>query len=210
MRIDLIGKRHPLSPTDFGPLAVLPAAVGAFGGGGLFSALALGGTALSGGVSAYGAYQQGQAQKNMLKYQSEAAATQQKIAKQTADANITGVQTEAAMKSGMLSRQQATVKGAQAAQAGAQGIGGSVTGVDIAKDTFTKQQMDQMTLQYNANVKSWGITNRMNAELWGLGTQEEQYSMGAENAGRAGTISAAGSLLNTASQIGTEAYFFNR
>lgn len=232
MRIDLLIRRY------LGPLAAVPAAVAAFGGGtaaatagagaaaaaasttiaagtaassaGLFSSLALGATALSGGMAAYGAYQQGQAQKNMLNYQAKAAAVQAEATKNAGAANITAVQDQAARQSGMLSRQQAAIKGAQAAAAGAQGLGGSVTGADIAKDTFTKQQMDQMTLQYNANVKSWDITNRTNNSIWGLGAQKDQYEMGANNAGTAGNIATAGSLLNTASQIGTESYFLNR
>lgn len=225
MRMDFLIRRC------LGPLAALPAAVAAFGGGtaaatagagaaaaaastgiaasaaassaGLFSSLALGATALSGGVAAYGAYQQGQAQKNMLNYQAKAAEVQQDIVKQTANANITGVENQAALQSGQLSRQQAAVKGAQAASAGAQGLDGSVTGAEIAKDTFTKEQMDQQTLLYNANVKSWNITNNSNAQLWGLNAQEGQYSEGAQNAEIAGDISAGSTLLSSAAQFGT-------
>lgn len=212
MRLDLIGKRHPLSPTNFGPLALIPAAIGAAEGAAAGTAavaagtttLALGATAAAGGVAAYGAYQQGQAQKNMLNYQAQAAAVQQGIVQNTANANITGVENQTALQSQQLSRQQSAVKGAQAAAEGAQGLDGSVTGADISKDTFTKQQMDQQTLMYNANVKSWNITNNANAQLWGLGAQEGQYSEGAENAATAGDIGAASSLFGSASQIGTE------
>jgi len=168
-----------------------------------FGEVAMGAAALGGAVSAYGAYQQGQAQKNMMNYQAQAAAVQQQIVKQTAQANISGEMDQAALKATQLNRQQMAVKGAQAASAGAQGLDGSVTGADIAKDTFTKQQMDQSTLMYNANVKAWDITNQANANLWGLGAQEDQYSMGAEKAATAGDISATGSLLSSASQVGT-------
>ena len=167
-------------------------------------------TAVSGAVSAAGAYEQGQAQKNMMLYQKQAAETQIQNVQQTETANITGVQDQAALTATMLARRQATQAGAQKAAEGAQGIGSSVTAADIAKDTFTKQQMDQMTLQYNANVKSWGITNQANAQIWGLNSQAGQYGEGAANAAEAGTINTAGSLLNTASQIGTESYFASR
>ncbi len=165
--------------------------------------VALGAAAIGGGIAAYGAYQQGQAQKNMMNYQAKAAAVQQQIVKQTAQSNITSVENQTALQSEQLSRQQMAIKGAQAASAGAQGIDGSVTGADIAKDTFTKQQMDQNTLLYNANVKSWNITNNANAQLWGLGAQEGQYTEGAENATKAGDISAASTLLSSATQVGT-------
>lgn len=160
------------------------------------------------GTAAYGAKVQASAQKNMLQYQAQAAAVQAQATRNAATANITSVQDQAARQSAMLNRQQSAVKGAQAASAGAQGLDGSVTGADIAKDTFTKQQMDQMTLQYNANVKSWDITNRANNQLWGLGVQQDQYSLGAENAGTAGTIATQSSLLNSATQIASEAYKF--
>lgn len=165
--------------------------------------LAIAGTIGSGAVSSYGAYQQGQAQKNMMQYQANAAVVQQGIVRDTANANITGVENQTALESSQLARRQMVVKGAQAASAGAQGIDGSVTGADIAKDTFTKEQMDQNTLLYNANVKSWNITNDMNAKLWGLGAQKDQYSEGAENAAFAGDIGAGSSLLSAATQIGT-------
>jgi len=165
--------------------------------------VAMGAAAVAGGVAAYGSYQQGQAQKNMMNYQAQAAAVQQGIVQQTAQANITGEENQAALQSKQLANTQAVVKGAQEASMGAAGTDSSVTGADIAKDTFTKQQMDQSTLMYNANVKAWDITNSSNAQLWGLGAQETQYSEGAENAAKAGDISAAGSLLSSASQVGT-------
>ena len=170
----------------------------------------IGATAVSGAVSAAGAYEQGQAQKNMMLYQQQAALTQIQNVQNTAKSNITGVEDQAALTATMLGRRQSEQKGEQTAAMGAQGIGGSGTAADIAKDTFTKQQMDQMTLQYNANVKTWGITNQANAQIWGLSAQAGQYGEGAQNAQEAGDISTAGSLLNTASQVGTESYFASR
>lgn len=167
-------------------------------------------TVVAGGVAAYGAYQQGQAQKNLMNYQAQAAETQQNIVQSTARANITGVQDQAAREATMLARNQATVRGAQKAAFGAQGMGDSVTAADVAKDTYNKQELDKMTLQYNANVKTWSITNNMNAQLWGLGSQKTQYEMGARNSEIAGNINAGSSLLNTASQVGTQSLMFGK
>lgn len=195
MRLDLIGKRHPLSITDFGPAAI---------------PLMIGATIASGVVAAEGAHQQAVAQNNMMNYQAQAANVQAQATRNASSANISAVQDQAERQSTMLNRQQSAVKGAQAASMGAQGLDGSVTGADIAKDTFTKQEMDQQTLQYNANVKTWNITNQTNNQLWGLGVQQNQYEMGAENAQTAGNIAVTGSLLNTASQVGTDAYLMKR
>lgn len=165
-------------------------------------------TAVSGGISAYGAYQQGQSQKNMYNYQAQAALMQKEQTGKVAQANITSSQDQAARNATMLSRNQSIVAGSQRASTGAQGLGSSVTAADIAKDTFTKQQMDQMTLHYNANVKAWNITNQANAEEWGLGVQADQDKTAAKNASRAGTIGAVTSLLSTAAQVGTEGMMF--
>ena len=171
--------------------------------------VALAATAVAGGVSAYGAYEQGQAQKNLMNYQAQAAKVQAGQVAATAEANISGVQNQAALQAQMLGRQQAIVAGSQKASAGAQGIGGSVTAANIATDTFTKQQMDQQTLQYNANVKAWNITNQANNQIWGLGIQANMDTMGAKNAAIAGDISAGGDLLSSAAQTGSEGVMFN-
>lgn len=162
------------------------------------------GTVAAGGVAAYGSYQQGQAQKNLMNYQAQAAKTQADQEAKVAKVNISGVQDQAAMDATMLNRNQSQIKGQQVASAGAQGIGSSVTAADIAKSTFTKQQMDQHTLMYNANIKSWDITNRANQRIWALGANADQYKLGADNSAIAGDINAGGSLLSTASQIGNE------
>ena len=159
----------------------------------------------AGAVKAAGAYEQGQATKNLMNYQAQAKAVE---AQQTADfakANISGVQDQAALTATMLRRRQAEQTGQQTAAEGAQGIGGSKTAGDIAKDTFTKQQLDQMTLQYNANVKSWGITNQANQKIWALNAESSQFSLGAKNAETAGNIATVGSILDTAAQVENQA-----
>ena len=165
-------------------------------------------TAVSGVMSAYGAYQQGQAAKNMYNYQAAAALQQKEQTQKVAEANITGVQNQASMQSRMLDRNASIVSGSQKASAGGQGIGGSVTAADIAKDTFTKQQMDQQTLMYNANVKAWSITNEANAREWNLQVESDQDKFAAKNASRAGKISAITTLLGTAAQLGGEGAMF--
>ena len=163
------------------------------------------GTAAAGAVGAAGDYEQGQAQKNMMLYQQKAAQIQAQQTAEVAKANISGVQNQSALEATMLARKQMEQTGQQKAAEGAQGIGSSGTAADIAKSTFTKHQMDQQVLQYNANVKSWGITNQANQKIWALGTEANQYGLGAETSAESGAISAGSSLLSTASQVGTEA-----
>lgn len=171
--------------------------------------IAMGATAVAGAVSAVGVYQSGQAQKNLMNYQAQAAQVQATSVANTAEANISGVQNQAALQATMLGRQQAIVAGSQKASTGAQGLGSSVTAANIATDTFTKQQMDQQTLQYNANVKSWNITNQANNQIWGLGVQGSLDKLGAANAAEAGDIGAGSTLLGSAAQVGSEGAMFN-
>lgn len=165
-----------------------------------FIAVAIGATVVAGGLSAYGSYKQGQAQKDMYNYQAQAALMKQEQTKKAAEANVTSSQNQAAMKSRMLARKASEIQGAQAAAGGAQGIGSSVTAADIAKDTFTKQELDQQTLMYNANVKAWNITNESNAAEWELGVESNLDRVAAKNAATAGNINAASTLLSTAGQ----------
>lgn len=160
-------------------------------------------TAAAGATSAYGAYQQGQSQKDMYNYQAQAALLQRDQTEKVAQANRTGVQDQAAKEAIMLGRQGSMVQGSQRASMGASGTGGSVTAANVATDTFNKMQLDQMTLQYNANVKAWGITNQANNEEWRLGIEADQAKAAAKNAAKAGNIKAIATLLGTAVQVGS-------
>lgn len=165
-------------------------------------------TAVGGAVSAFGSYEQGQSQKNMYNYQAQAALLQKQQVANVAQANISSAQDQAARQATMLARQQSTVAGSQKAFLGAQGLGSSVTAANIATDTLNKQQLDQMTLKYNANVKAWSITNQANAQEWGLGVEATQDKYAAKNAAFAGDIGAGSTLLSTAAQVGTEDVLF--
>lgn len=204
--------RHPLGAVDYPFIPVALAAIGTAVGASASTATLTGalvaGTVVAGGVGAYGAYSQGQAQKNMMNYQAQVAQQQARSTADVAEANISGEQNQAAMKARMLARNASEILGSQEASAGAQGIGGSVTAADVAKDTFTKQQMDQMTLQYNANVKAWNITNEANNNIWRLGVEGNMDKMAARNSATAGNINTGSSLLNTATQVGTESMLF--
>ena len=158
---------------------------------------------VSGAASAAGQYQQSRAQASMYQFEANSAEMQKQLIKRTSDANITAQQGEASRLSAMEQRRAMAVKGEQEAQVGGQGLGSSVTAADIAKDTFTKQQMDQMVLQYNANIKSWDITNRMNNDIWSQQVRENQALAAKRNAIKAGNTQVATTLLSTAASMAT-------
>ena len=149
------------------------------------------------GVSAYGQYSQGQAQKKMYKYQADVAERQAQIDQQTSETNAHLTQYQASQDAKQLQRKYMIVEGAQKASRAASGLGGGgVTEGDIATDTFNTKNIDESMIRYNADLKSWGIRNQAAGEIWGLGTQINQYSFAGKNAAKAGAISATGTIFS--------------
>lgn len=164
--------------------------------------IAVAATLFGGAVSAYGQYQQGQAQKKMNQYQADVATRQQEMAQQAAETNIKLTQYQAAEDTKMLQRKYMLVEGAQKATAAAMGVGGgSVTEGDIATDTFNTRKLDENMIRYNADLKSWAIRNQAAGEIWGLGTQKEQFTYAGKNAARAGMISGTGTIFSTVGNV---------
>jgi mannitol-specific phosphotransferase system IIBC component len=159
-------------------------------------------TTLAGGaVSAYGKSQQSRAQSDAYKYSANAMDAQAKLAKRTSDINSKLVQDSAAREATEYGRKIAGVYGAQKVAVASNMGGGSVTEADILRDTFTKAKLDEMAIRHNADIKTWGIRNEAENEVWGLGIQKNQYLKAAKNARKAGAINVASSILSTASSI---------
>lgn len=176
-------------------------------------------TAAAGGMQAYGQYQQGKSQEKMYQYQAALARQkadltkryseeQKKSIESAAESNITATQGAAAEESKRLARDITQLTGAQKAAIGALGIGG-VTAADIAVSTFDKAKLDQMAIRYNANVKSWQISEQAKRDIWTLGeetkfdvwsleSEADQYSVAAKNAKKAAKMNMATTLLSTA------------
>jgi len=187
------------------------------------SVVAIGVTAASGGMVAYGQVQQGKAQQKMYQYQAslnlqnaklqkEYAEEQKKSIAAAAESNITATQGAAAEESKRLAREVAVLTGSQKATIGALGIGGGVTAVDIATSSFDKSKLDEMAIRYNAGVKSWEFSEQSKRDIWTLGEEskfkiwslEEEakmYGVAGKNARKAANIQAAGTLFSTASSM---------
>jgi len=159
--------------------------------------------AVSGGMQAYGQYQQGKAQAGMYNYQAalavQEAETTRKYAEEQAKAtkgysdiqktaiaeaaatNVSVEQAAAAEESRRLASDVGILSGSQRVMMGALGIGG-VTAADIVGSTFDKAQLDQMAIRYNANIKSWSIREQAKRDIWtlGEGTKYNLWSLGEE------------------------------
>lgn len=207
------GGAFAAAPLAAGATAGVAAATAA-GGGLSLAGLAAGASLLSGAVGAFGAYQQGQQTSAMNKYQSQVLQQQSMLAQRAADANTTIVQNQGAEQSKALARKTAILAGAQAASEAANGTAGSVTSNDIKLDTFDTAKLDQMAIQYNTNLKTWGIQEGLHGEQWQLGVESDQYRKAARNASTTGYINAGTSILGSASQIANNRlmanYYANR
>jgi hypothetical protein len=156
-------------------------------------------TAIGGGVSAYGQYQSGQAQKKMMNYQADVANQQSVLAQRTAEQKSQLTQTQAMLDTKQLQRKYSILEGTQKAARAASGVGGgSVSEGDIATDTFKTQSLDEQMIRYNADLKSWDLQQHAGMEVWGLGAEAEMDRMAGKNAAKAGTTAAVGTVLQTA------------
>ena len=184
-------------------LAPLGAALGASAASSAAVGTIAAGSLVSGAVGAYGAYQQGQAGKALNNYQANVLGQQAVLAQRNADQNTTLTQIQGAEDSKVAARKAAAVAGAQTAAMAANGTASGTTASDVKLDTFDTGKLDQMAIQYNADLKSSAIKNNLDSELYGLNAQQKQYRMAAKNSAIAGNIGVGTSLLNSATQIGT-------
>ncbi|NJO00346.1 MAG: hypothetical protein HC880_00520 [Bacteroidia bacterium] len=85
----------------------------------------------------------------------------------------------------------------QRAQLAAQGITG-VTAEDISNDSFNRQKLDELSLRYNADVKSYEVLTDAQYKKYALDSQASQYRFAGEQARAAGKRNVFQTLLGTA------------
>ncbi len=198
-------------------LAAVPAVMGAIGAGvgvtgaGVTAGMSIAaGTAITAGVvgagvSAYGQYQQGVAQKKMYDYQQKSQELQANYDLKIGQAQAEADETTGSLQMKQLVQNQAELEGSQRAAEGAAGTAGSVNAENIATSTFTKQQLDQQMLRYNTDIKAWSATESAKGAAWNARTQAEQYGIAGKNARTAGELSATGTILGEATSVASTA-----
>lgn len=128
-----------------------------------------------GGLMAYGAIQQGKAQKKMHDY--NAAQLRQNAIIEQSQGNLR----EEAQR-----RKASQVAGQQAAAIAQSGGGMGGSAADIMRESAINAELDAMTIRYESELKSKGLKNQ---------AAGEQYA--GEVARQAGYYNAIGSVLNT-------------
>ena len=156
------------------------------------ASLVVGGVGI--GMQAYGAYQQGQAQKAQYEYQAAVNRENAKGAQwQADDARVRGQAAEVTQrrKAGALLEQQKVALG---------GMGFDMTdqtGSAILSDTATLGEIDAQTIRLNASREAWGFEQqRRNFE-----SNAAMSGIAGQNAATAGAFGATSSLFSGASSV---------
>lgn len=154
-------------------------------------------TAVSAGVSAYGAYRQGQAQSAADAYQAQVARNNQIVAGQYAQQATQDGENKVAAKQ----EQTAQMIGAQRAAMAANGVDlDSGSPLRVQQDTAKLGEVDAMTIRNNAAREAYGY------QLQGLsyGQQAQLDESASENAETAGSLNAFSSILGGASSVASQ------
>ncbi len=89
----------------------------------------------------------------------------------------------------------------QRAALAASGVSG-VTAEDIVSDSFNSEKLDELTLRYNADAKSYETQTEALYKDYALRTEAEGFRMAGRNAKKAGKTKAFSTLLGTAASVG--------
>lgn len=116
-------------------------------------------TAAAGGFSAYSQLQQGTALNKYYQSQAAQSRAEGENALQLAEKQSNLIQDSAKEEGKQLKTQQAELLASQRAALAANGVYG-VTAEDITSNTLSKQQMDELALRYNADIRSWDVRNQ--------------------------------------------------
>jgi hypothetical protein len=161
------------------------------------TAISIGTTAAAGGVSAFGALSGGASKKAMYQYQAGIADTNSKIAKQNADYAIRVGESQA-MTQGLKTRQQV---GTAIATRGASGL-------DVNKGSNARvvQSVEMVGEHNEAIIRSDAAKRAYGYEVEAASATANATiaRMAGDDASKAGTISALGSILGTAGSVSSK------
>lgn len=159
-------------------------------------------TVASGVTQAYGDYKSGIATQKYNQYQADVSRQQGALGLQQAEIQSRLIQDSAKGQGKQLKTNQAEFNASQRAALSAAGVNG-VTAQDIVSDTFNKQQLDEQTLRYNADVKAWEVNTNAANQNWALNEEANQFEQAGKNAKKAGKTKVFSTLLSTASSVGS-------
>ena len=159
--------------------------------------VSMGGSAIGGLVSAFGAYTGGQSQAAMYNYKAGVAQVNQKIELQNADYEIAAGETRA-LQSGMKTRfAEGRIKAGQ----GAGGLDvNRGSNVKVQEGQQQVGQMDESIIRSNAGHMAFGSE----VKAAGYGAEATMDTMGASTSKTAGDVAAIGSLIGATTSVASK------
>lgn len=158
--------------------------------------------AVAGGMQAYGQYQEGVAQSKMYQFQADQNRMEGNLTVARGQKQSELIQDTSSKEGKRLKVSQAEFNASQRAAMAASGVTG-VTAQDIAGNTLDKQRLDEATLRYNYDTKSYEVTEGAKYQKYALDVQADQLGFAAKNAKTAGKRKAFSTLLGTAASLAT-------
>jgi len=160
------------------------------------------GTAIAGGMQAYGQYKEGSATNKYYKGVANAQEEQGRIEYARGEKQSELIQDSAKITGMKQNTEEAQVAAQQRATMVANGIDlSSVTSADLASETMSKGRFDELAIRYNADINSWNTMEDAKYKKWAQYTQASQSRATGKNALSAGKTKAFTTLLSTAASM---------
>jgi hypothetical protein len=150
-------------------------------------------------MSAQGARRDADAKRDYYNYIASANDQQAVAVEQNAQLQNSLIQDQAGRQKLKIREDGDQLQGAQRATMAANGVSGA-TAEDVIRDSLSRQQKDELAIQYSADLKDWANTREAKLKAWDLRTQAVMGRKSAYNAEVAGNYAVATSLLSGATQ----------
>ena len=158
--------------------------------------------AVSGGLKAYGQYQQGVASQEYYNYLAENSRIRGEAQYKAGLKQAELIQDSQKFEGKRFKSRTAQIQSRQRAVIVANGgILSSVTSEDIASDSIDNARLDELSLRYNADIKSWSATEDAKNKRWYAQQDASNKEFAGAQAKYAGKQQAFGTLLSTATSI---------
>ena len=162
-------------------------------------AVAIGAMAVGSAVKGYGEAKSARAESKYYSYLSSTATENARLAREAGAEEVRQVGAQQYQAVGQIGTAKRELQGAQrAALVSGAGVG-SKTAEQIASDTETKSQLDEMALRYNADLKMKNIRTSSEATAKNYEAEAAADRAAARNAKRTAGLGIASSILGTAS-----------
>lgn len=172
-----------------------------------FAAIAFTTAGISGGFSAYSAYQQGLAQKKFADYEAQQQQVDAQQAYAVGQAQAGQVAQSEELNSQTMAFKNAQEVGKMRAAESANGItANSVTAENLEVNSFNKGNRDEAMLNYDAQNKIWSIKTAAADQAFTDQQQAALDTIQGKNEMAAGEMDAVGTLLSTATSVAGTAY----